>query len=244
MFINYAHRGASSYAPENTLAAFYKGVEMGANGIETDVQRTLDGFLVLRHDDTALRTARADKKISDLTLSELRSLDFGSFFSPDFVNERIVTLEDFLCYFGGKPLHFAIEIKQDGIGDEVLAMCDDYLARERFIITSFSIDCILDLAKNENPPALGYLAAAFEESHIAMLLDAGVGQYCPHAPELDDNMMEYLRGKGFNIRAWGVSDETVMLRALRLGVDGMTVNFPDKLNAALGQPDARSRAAL
>ncbi|MCL2539182.1 MAG: glycerophosphodiester phosphodiesterase [Oscillospiraceae bacterium] len=51
MFVNYAHRGASSYAPENTFAAFYKGVEMGANGIETDVQRSRDGVLVLHHDE-------------------------------------------------------------------------------------------------------------------------------------------------------------------------------------------------
>ena len=68
MFVNYAHRGASEYTPENTLLAFYTGVYMGANGIETDVQMTKDGILVLFHDDTILRLTGAPGSIRDYTL--------------------------------------------------------------------------------------------------------------------------------------------------------------------------------
>ena len=71
-FVNYAHRGASEYAPENTLLSFYTGVYMGANGIETDVQMTRDGVLVLFHDDTILRLTGAEGSVADYTLEELR----------------------------------------------------------------------------------------------------------------------------------------------------------------------------
>jgi len=71
MFINFAHRGASSYAPENTMSAFYLGLRMGANGIETDIQRTGDGILVLFHDDTLDRVTGQSGKIADYTYEQL-----------------------------------------------------------------------------------------------------------------------------------------------------------------------------
>ena len=108
-FINYAHRGASAYAPENTLAAFYMGWQMGANGIETDVQRTKDGVLVLFHDNELMRIAGRPEAIHDLTYAELLQIDFGLPTGERFKGERIPTLEEFLRHFGGKALHFAIE---------------------------------------------------------------------------------------------------------------------------------------
>ena len=72
--INYAHRGASEYAPENTLSSFYLGLLQGANGIETDVQKTKDGVLVLFHDDTIDRVSDGEGKLSDYTFEELRNV--------------------------------------------------------------------------------------------------------------------------------------------------------------------------
>ena len=72
--INYAHRGASEYAPENTLSSFYLGLLQGANGIETDVQRTKDGVLVLFHDDTVDRVTDGKGRLSDYTFDELKKL--------------------------------------------------------------------------------------------------------------------------------------------------------------------------
>ena len=76
-FINYAHRGASAYAPENTLAAFYMGWQMGANGIETDVQRTKDGVLVLFPDNELMRIAGRPEAIHDLIYVELLQIELG-----------------------------------------------------------------------------------------------------------------------------------------------------------------------
>ena len=229
-FVNYAHRGASSYAPENTFAAFYKGIEMGANGIETDVQSTKDGVFVLHHDDTLERLCGINKKVSDFTLGELRELDFGVYFGEKYIGEKIVTLEDFLIYFSSKPITLAIEIKQDGIELDVYEMCKQFLKREQYYITSFSLDAILNLAELEEPPRLGFLAGGFSDIITDVLYNADVEQYCPYGPELSKEQMKYLRNVGFsNIRAWGISDTEIMKEVYYLGVDGMTVNFPDKL---------------
>ena len=229
-FINYAHRGASSYAPENTFASFYLGLSLGANGIETDIQTTKDGVFVLHHDDTLSRICSIDKAVSELTLKELRELDFGSFFSTDFLNERIVTLEDFLTYFSGKSVTFALEIKQEGSEYEVYEFCKKYLSPKQYFITSFSFEAVMNLASLDEPPHLGFLSTCFSLEIIDKLIHAGVEQYCPYAPSLTETDMDYLRAKGFNIRAWGIENDEIMRYAYNLGVDGMTVNFPDKLN--------------
>ncbi len=93
-----AHRGASGHAPENTLAAFRRAVELGANFIETDLQLSRDARFVAIHDDTLDRTTSGHGPIHGLALAELRELDAGSWFGPQFAGERIPTLEEILRF--------------------------------------------------------------------------------------------------------------------------------------------------
>ena len=95
-FINHAHRGASEYAPENTLLAFYTGIYMGANGIETDVQMTKDGVLVSCHDSTLDRVSNGTGKIYEHTYEELTHLDFGSKYGEAFAGMKILKFEEIL----------------------------------------------------------------------------------------------------------------------------------------------------
>ena len=95
----YGHRGASGYAPENTMAAFQLAAEMGAYGIELDVQLTKDGRLVIFHDDRLTRTARlagqpVEGMVCDYTLQELRAMEVGSWMGPQWQGERIPTMEE------------------------------------------------------------------------------------------------------------------------------------------------------
>ena len=90
----FAHRGASAYAPENTLAAFELAAEMGAAGIEFDVQITRDGKLIIHHDRELGRTEEASGRLSDWDFADLRALDVGSWFSADFADERMPTPEE------------------------------------------------------------------------------------------------------------------------------------------------------
>ena len=101
-----AHAGASQLAPENTLAAFRAAKAAGADGFETDVRMTKDQCLVIHHDDSIDLTSDGQGNISDMTLAELKQLDFGAWFGPEFEGERILTLEE--CLSAAKDLDFEI----------------------------------------------------------------------------------------------------------------------------------------
>ena len=93
---NIAHRGASSYAPENTRAAFDMAINMGVKHIELDVHSSKDGRLVVIHDDTLDRTTNGSGKVTDYTLKELKTLDAGSWFDHKYSGEKLSTLEEIL----------------------------------------------------------------------------------------------------------------------------------------------------
>ena len=120
--INYAHRGASEYYPENTLMSFYAGVDMGANGIETDVQRTKDGVLVLFHDDTIDRVTDGKGNVCDYTLEQLKQFTVMKNGKKD----KIITLEEFLVRFGWMDLTFAIELKAKGVAKDTVDLIKKY----------------------------------------------------------------------------------------------------------------------
>ena len=106
-----AHRGASKYAPENTMAAFRLAETMGANFIELDVRATRDGRLIALHDETVDRTTNGKGRAGELTFGEIRRLDAGGWFSPAFRGERIPSLEEVLDRFGG-GIGLILELKQ------------------------------------------------------------------------------------------------------------------------------------
>ena len=125
-FINYAHRGASAYAPENTMSAFKKAFEIGANGIELDLQKTKDDKIVIFHDDRIEKKSNGTGKISDYTYSELLKLDFGSLFSTEYKNEKIVLFEDFMKSVSNRDLVLAIELKEENIEKQALEIIKKY----------------------------------------------------------------------------------------------------------------------
>lgn len=233
MFINYAHRGASEYAPENTMAAFYLGLEMGANGIETDVQKTKNGVLVLFHDKELSRVANGQGKISDYTYKELYQLDAGSYKGDKYKNEKIVRFDDFLHYFAPKDLHFAIELKETLIEKEVIEAIDFYGIRNKVIITSFDFEHLIHVRKLDGDIKIGFLCTEINEEVLQKLMEIHANQICPAADKLTSEGVQFAKSKGFSVRAWGVKNEELMQKALGCGVDGMTVNFPDKLKLAI-----------
>jgi len=230
-FINYAHRGASEYAPENTLLAFYIGLSMGANGIETDVQMTKDGVLVLFHDDAILRLTGEEGSIQDYTLAELQAFTFEN----NGLQDKIVVFEDFLRLFGWRELTFAIEIKQRGIEKEIADLLRQYRMEQKCVVTSFKFDCLERFRAYAPEMQIGYLKKAISPQDEQALSAIGGEEICPFAPTITREMVERWQGMGFRVRAWGVRDEEIMRHACACGVSGMTVNFPDKLTAYLQQ---------
>ena len=228
MFINYAHRGASSYYPENTLSAFCAGVDMGANGIETDVQRTKDGVLVLFHDDTIDRITEGKGRISDYTYKELLELHVRN---DDFYRiDKIISLEDFLRFFSWRDLTFAIEIKQKGIEAETMEMLDSYNMVHKTVVTSSFYDSLV-LAKHLRPSyRTGFIAEIpIDDELLTKMKEDGIEELCPEAYTLTAEKMRTYWDWGFDVRAWGIYTPEMMKTAYNLGVCGMTVNFPDVL---------------
>ena len=226
--INYAHRGASEYAPENTMSSFYLGLLQGANGIETDVQRTRDGKLVLFHDDTLDRVTDGSGAVSDYTLAELRKLKVTGNATPGFF-DRIVTFREFLEVFSVYNIHFTIELKVPGVEADTVALAKEFGIMDRTTFTSFRFECI-QKTKEVCPEArVGWLVVKPTEETLEALKAIGGEELAPKATEITEETIACWRSRGFGVRAWGISGVEIMKKMCRLGVDGMTVNFPDRL---------------
>ncbi len=234
-FINYAHRGASEYAPENTLLAFYTGVSMHVNGIETDVQRTRDGVLVLFHDATLERVTGQPGCVSDYTVAELR----GFYVQKNGLRDRIVTLEAFLEAFSFMDLRFAIELKQADLEKDVVDLLNEYDMLEKTCVTSFQLGYLKNVLQYDPRYRVGLLTESTEDGLIAELSALGVAQVCPKASDVTPKLVSRLHAGGFQVRAWGVTDEREMRRVYDGGADGMTVNFPDRLEAYIRERGTR-----
>ncbi len=231
MFINYAHRGASAYAPENTMSAFRLGVELGANGIETDLRKTRDGVPVLVHDANLLRLAGVDKAVADLTYDELSGIRIKS---PDGgPSDRIPTLAEFLDFVKETPVVIALELKADGLEEDAVGALAAYGLADRCVVTSFELNDIEKVRALDPAQRVGLLTDAVNDGIVAALKHIGAEQICPKACILTPQLVRSLHEEGFSVRAWGVKDEETMKKAVLCGVDGMTVNFPDRLRQFL-----------
>jgi len=226
--IDYAHRGASEYAPENTLASFYLGLMQGANGIETDVRKTKDGVLVLFHDNTLDRVTDASGAVSDYTWEELKKVKVYGNSTKGFY-DRIVTLREFLEKFAHYDIKFAIELKGADVEAETLAMAKEFGIMEKTTFTSFTFDYIAKIKALDPAARVGWLTSATTDEAMEQLLQIGGEEMAPKAELITEEMMEKWRNAGLGVRAWGVSGVALMKKMCQLGVDGMTVNFPDRL---------------
>ena len=224
-FITYAHRGASEYCPENTMSSFERGVEMGANGIETDVQMTKDGVLFLFHDKTLERVTGECGSVCDYTYSELSefSVKHGD------MSDKIPTLEEFLTRFAEMELTLAIEIKSDGIESAVADMLLRDNVYKKCIVTSFDINHLKNVKAYAPKIRVGYLTSDTGDAVIDELVSIGADEICPRGRDLTAETVDKCHRVGFSVRAWGIADEDIMKRVYDAGADGMTVNFPDKL---------------
>ncbi len=233
-----AHRGASAYYPENTLPSFYRGLELGGNGLETDLQKSKDGVIYLFHDDTMGRTSTVKGKTSDYTWEELKQVDVGSWFGPKWKIERIVAFDEFMYHFGGKDLILAIELKAAFTAPEfkqVLAIIDKYNARDKVTITSFIYQNLLNTREVDKKIKMGFLMGKIDMNVINQLKSIGAQQICPDAQKLTAEDVQLAKENGLEVRAWNIANTDVMEKAIAMGVDGMTVNFPDKLAEALAK---------
>lgn len=226
--INYAHRGASEYAPENTLSSFYLGMLQGANGIETDVQKSKDGVLVLFHDDTLDRVSDGSGRLAEHTFDKLRELKIYGNNTTGFY-DRIVSLREFLERFASYDIKLAIELKGEGVEEETLSMIKEFGIMDKTTFTSFQFEYIKKIKEIDINARVGWLTNNPGDEEIEKLLGISGEEMAPKAEYITEDMIRKLRSLGLGIRAWGISDVSIMKKMCELKVDGMTVNFPDRL---------------
>ena len=236
-FMNIAHRGASSYAPENTFAAYDKALEMGVKHIEIDVQLTRDDHIVVIHDDTVDRTTDGQGRVADFTLAELQATDAGSWFRAEYSGERIRSLGETMEHYKGR-LHFHIEIKQreiaGGLARRTIDMARGYGLTDSVTITSFRKEWLEEAAAYDAALPKGWLvpmgpAATWDDSVIEQSKELGLTQICPRADITTQELVDRIRAEGFVVRCQGLYNEELMRHVVDVGADGATVNFPDKM---------------
>lgn len=230
----YAHRGASGYAPENTMEAFKKAVKLGSRGIECDVQMTKDGRLVVCHDETVDRTTNGKGFIKDFTFEELRKLDAGSWFGKEFKGEKIPLLSELLELVKETGLLLNIEIKSGivlypGIEEKVLSEIEAFGLQNKVIISSFnhySVNRVKQLLPSVKTGIL-YMEGLFEPWNYMR----AVGCECAHPfhMALIPEIAREIKNRGFRINVFTVDDPEHAVKLAAMGVDGIITNYPDKM---------------
>jgi glycerophosphoryl diester phosphodiesterase len=227
-----AHRGASGHAPENTMAAFKLALDMGAKAIELDVHQTRDGKLVVIHDSDLKRTGRAKKRIRDLTWSQLKDQEVGSWFHADFKDQGVPLLEDVyeLCQ-GRAELH--VELKKGsslypGIERNVLDLVARRSAFETTLFSSFDHQALFNLRDLNEQARLGYLKGftlmpkAYQEMKAmrAESLNCSMRQ-------VNAKLVKTCHERNLRVLVYTVNEAKDIQRLDKLGVDGVFCNYPD-----------------
>ncbi|MGP8302576.1 glycerophosphodiester phosphodiesterase [Streptomyces inhibens] len=254
-----AHRGASSYAPENTLASIDAAARLGFEWVENDVQRTKDGELVILHDNSLARTTNVEQvfpgrspwNVSDFTLREIEKLDAGSWFGPKFEGERVPTLEDYMDEVEHNDQSLLMELKSPelypGIERQTLrelhraGWLGEGHVRHRLIIQSFNADSVKTVHTLRPDIKTGFLG----NPSVADL--PKFAKYCDQINPVHTAVTpEYvaavhgLRGphrRPLDLYTWTVDDPATAVKVAKLGVDGIITNKPDVVREALEGDD-------
>lgn len=223
-----AHRGASAYAPENTLAAFLLAVEQGADGVELDVKLSADGRLVVIHDQTVTRTTGAAGRVIEMTSTDLRRLDAGSHFNSRFAGERIPFLEEVFEAVGGRLL-IDIEITnyaspRDDLADRVAALVRAGGWEDSVFFSSFmphNLARLRSLLPSVPGGLLALPGAAGWLSRGWLGTSFSNGLILPHYSGVSAKYVARRQRAGQRVLTWTVNDAGAARRLLAAGVNGI-----------------------
>lgn len=233
----FGHRGASRYAPENTLAAFRLALEQGVHGVEFDVHLTRDGVPVVIHDFSLDKTTTGHGLVAEHTYEDLEALDAGSHKGAEFAGEPIPTLEEVFRLLAGK-IAMNVEVKADteGIEDAVAALIDQYGVRDWVIVSSFNPLILQRFAAKYPQIPLGILYDESEpyEQILQMTSHIKFQARHPHHTMIDAAYMRVAKQFGYRVNTWTVNDPERAVELQEMGVDVVMTDTPDVMLKALG----------
>jgi glycerophosphoryl diester phosphodiesterase len=242
-----AHRGANKHYPQNTVPAFKKAVELGADGIETDVHLTKDGEVVICHDYTIDGTSNGIGDINQMMLAELRQYDFGSYIGEQFTGIQIPTLTELLEVVRGLEI-INIEIKPPRdhsmlVVEKTLALVEQFGLTEKLLISSFDCNVILAAKEMDSRIRTGmlYSISEAETPHLEELLDDPIAFVKPYRADalhpffmmMNEDYIAEAHAAGLKVNPWTVNPTETVKCLLDLGCDGVITDIPDIARAAM-----------
>ncbi|MFE4692252.1 glycerophosphodiester phosphodiesterase [Streptomyces sp. NPDC056749] len=250
----YAHRGASAYAPENTLAAVDAADDLGIAWVENDVQLTKDGVLVVVHDTTLNRTTDAEEvfpdrapwAVKDFTAAEIAKLDAGSWFGAGFAGARVPTLTQYLHRLERNHQKLLLEIKSPeiypGIEKETLRVLrkegwlDRNHVKHKLIIQSFGAESVKTVHAQRPDVVTGFLGtpAVADLPSYAAFTDQINPSYTTIGADYVAAVQKLkgAHGKPLRVNTWTVNDAAKAAQVAGFGVDGIITNNPDVVRDA------------
>lgn len=229
-----AHRGASSIAPENTMAAFKKAFEIGCDAIELDVHLSKDEHVVVIHDNLLDRTTNGSGFVKDYTLSELKDFDAGKYFSEEFAGTKIPALSEVLEFISALNIKLIIELKGDyeKLDMKVVELIHRYNCEDKAIISSFNHNYLKNI-KNNSPSILTEVDLLFTfENIIEYAKKLKVDIICPiyfFAEQLSRWNIQRLKKNNIKLYTFTVNREEKMIELIEKRVDGIMTDKPDLL---------------
>ncbi|MCL2514062.1 MAG: glycerophosphodiester phosphodiesterase [Oscillospiraceae bacterium] len=236
-----SHRGANEHCPQNTIPAFRKSVEIGVDGVENDVHMTKDGEIVLCHNYDVDETSNGTGIIRDMTLAELRALDFGVKFSDEFRGTKIPTLAEF--YEVCKSIEIInVEIKRPldgnyGIVEKTIDSAAAFGLSKQLLISSFDEETLIRVKAYDNNIKTALLYGEREDDYlfdgVAGALRVGADGIHPLCVYVDEDLMGYAHEHSLFVNPWVASHKTPIMCLMETGCDGIITDRPDFMKELL-----------
>jgi len=232
----WGHRGARAYAPMNTIPSFELALKQGADGVELDTHLSKDGQLIVLHDFTVDSTTDGKGLAKDLTLKELKVLDAGSSFSPEYAGTRIPTLDE-VFEAVGKKLFINVEIKSesqetDGVEQAVADCITRHNLMSSVIVSSFNPLALRRYRAIQPEIPIGYLYEPDYDFSAAMDGFPHEARH-PRHDMVDTAYMDWAKSHNFRVNTWTVNDPSRAIMLRNLGVDAIITDKPDLIIEAI-----------
>ncbi len=225
-----AHRGGAALAPENTLAAFKNSGDLGIAWIELDCRLSKDNEVIVIHDETVDRTTNSSGPVQEMTLNQLKELDAGAWFSPDFKDESIPSMFEVLQFAKKNDLKIYLEIKpQESLIIPILLQLINKTQMQKSVTLQSYHFKQLQLIKAKEPTwTVEYIVDHIEPCHIEKALLIQARAINPDHQYLKNEDIKKVQESNLEINIFTVNDSKLMGRFITLGVDGIITDYPDK----------------
>lgn len=255
------HRGASAVTPENTLAAFARALDEGADGVELDVRLARDGVPVVIHDATLRRTGLREEMVAEMTSAELGKIDVGSWFNranprlarPEYARQFIPTLDQVFLFVNEEPSREAtiyVEMKTERalqssneLAHSVVQCINEFEFRPRVVVASFDLNALAVIKQIDGGICTGALFEPRRTARklmstrrmIASTIERGADEILLHRMMAIRNLVSRALENGLRPVVWTVDDSKWMRRANALRLHAIITNNPAEMAAARGQ---------